>query len=702
MNKTFILIFFLLIPLLLTSKHQPEAHATGLPFFYKRIVKLEFPKNEKLPNPENDKFVLQYISDELINLAEGETLTMLAKRSNAHSIHILTQQSYKGYPVYGAQFKINYQKNGKILSYSNGFFSIPNELKAIATEPGNLDERAIVQQWLSDKNWTIEQLDITPTWLFWNGQLQAVLKINVNDPEEAYFSEWLVNAQGQSISEKDLNSYQGSRATANATVFFPDPVSSAETYYGGDYIDSNDWDNPALTNELKNVTIDVFHNSLTGTYHLQSNFLKIEDLGSPNIAPPAPNNPNFNFTRGQNSFEAVNTYYHIQRFAKHIESLGFNNLLIDQVEVDANGKTDDQSIFSPMNPPKIYFGEGGIDDAEDANVVVHEYGHYLSHAAAPFTNSGFDRTGIDEGLCDYFAVSYSKADNVFRWFDVFTWDGHNEFWSGRSAQSTKKYPDDMVSSYHLNGEILSSAMMRIQNEIGKNAADAIMVQVIYSLYENMKMINAGNLILQADTILFSGAHYCSIFNILNEYGLTDSEFLINACLRKDNSIALPKLDDKKICAGESVSLMDESKIDSTYSYLWSENSTKLIYQNQTVPVVSPIKNSIYELEVRASDGRFNTVEMMVLIEKCDFDYINTLGFAEGSAPMKIALPERISLRPEWIRLIDFNGRVIGKWNIDNSSENWELSPDIVPSGVYILQLRINNGDYKTKKVLRLN
>ncbi|MEX2589319.1 MAG: T9SS type A sorting domain-containing protein, partial [Chitinophagales bacterium] len=200
-----------------------------------------------------------------------------------------------------------------------------------------------------------------------------------------------------------------------------------------------------------------------------------------------------------------------------------------------------------------------------------------------------------------------------------------------------------------------------------------------------------------------GAHYCSIFNILNEYGLTDSEFLINACLRKDNSIALPKLDDKKICAGESVSLMDESKIDSTYSYLWSENSTKLIYQNQTtVPVVSPNNNTVYELEVRASDGRFNTVEMMVLIEKCDFDYINTLGFAEGSAPMKIALPERIPLRPEWIRLIDLNGRVIGKWNIDNSSESWELSPDIVPSGVYILQLRINNGDYKTKKVLRLN
>lgn len=703
MKKTLLLFIIILSSwLIAAAKHSNSELKTGLDFFYNRGVELEFPKNLYLPNPENDKLNLQFISSNLISKEEGVTLEVLAKKNNNHSKHILIQQNLKGYPVYGAQFKINYLNKGKILSYSNGFFSIPENLINNVTEPKSLDTKVIIQKWLSDKSWTNKQLTVTPLWLYLDDDLQPILQVIVNVPEEVYFSEWLVDANGNTIAEKDLNRYLG-RATATAKVFNPDPLTTAETFYGGNYIDSNDVEISALNNELKTVSIDVYFDNLSNTYQLISDFLRIVDMGQPSIAPPTPSTAEFNYTRGEDQFEAVNAYYHIQRFANYIESIGFDQLLTDQIMVDGNGRVDDQSIFSPSNPPRINFGEGGVDDAEDADVVVHEYGHYVSHAAAPFTNEGFERTGIDEGLCDYFAASYSKADKEFRWFDVFTWDGHNEYWTGRSANTSKVYPEDLSSSsIHSNGEILSSAMMKIQEMIGRDKTDAIMVQAIYSFSSNMDMLDAGRLILQADTVLFSGENYCTIYSSLNEHGLVDSDFSLNACLRKDNSIVVPVLSDISICAGETTALMDNPNLDSTFSYFWRENYTNLINQDNEVPEVSPENSSVYQLEVRASDGRYNTAEMNVFVERCDFDYINTMGFAEGSAPMLILLPEKNSLRPKWVRLIDLSGKVNSKMNVDATSESMEIKPDIVPPGVYIIQMHTNEGKYVTKKVLRLN
>jgi hypothetical protein len=189
------------------------------------------------------------------------------------------------------------------------------------------------------------------------------------------------------------------------------------------------------------------------------------------------------------------------------------------VDAHALNGTDNSNFSSGSNPPRLSFGQGGVDDAEDADVIVHEYGHAIMHSAAPFTNTGTERRAMDEAIGDYFASSYSRHSSAFRWADVFTWDGHNEFWDGRSTVSTKHYPEDLQQNIYSDAPIWSATLMQIWNDIGRDATDAIMLQAAYSFSGGMTMPQAALLFLQADTLLFEGAHFTPIHQHMYDRGL---------------------------------------------------------------------------------------------------------------------------------------------------------------------------------------
>ena len=70
-------------------------------------------------------------------------------------------------------------------------------------------------------------------------------------------------------------------------------------------------------------------------------------------------------------------------------------------------------------------GTGGVDDGEDADVIVHEYGHSLQDQAAE--NSLRKREGqtMGEGFGDYMAAAMSTLTTGGSEFDtcIFDWDG---------------------------------------------------------------------------------------------------------------------------------------------------------------------------------------------------------------------------------------------------------------------------------------
>jgi hypothetical protein len=108
----------------------------------------------------------------------------------------------------------------------------------------------------------------------------------------------------------------------------------------------------------------------------------------------------FSFGRSSPFFEQTMAYYQVTRAQEYIQGLGFTgpagineepqNLLPDVIP-------DDNAFYDGFDDV-IVFGTGGVDDAEDADIIWHEYGHAMQDAqfGLPFPFS--DMGAVGEGF----------------------------------------------------------------------------------------------------------------------------------------------------------------------------------------------------------------------------------------------------------------------------------------------------------------
>src|SRR6185503_15856368 len=154
-------------------------------------------------------------------------------------------------------------------------------------------------------------------------------------------------------------------ATGTGRVFDPDPESktASELPDGSDANAGIPFPGAYDTRTLLDIT------NTAGTYSLNGPFARMIDFESPASAPITATHPDsFQFQRNPQSFEEVMVYYTIDSFQRYIQSLGFTNANNRVQELDAHGLSDaDNSHYVPSST-RIAFGDGGVDDAEDADV----------------------------------------------------------------------------------------------------------------------------------------------------------------------------------------------------------------------------------------------------------------------------------------------------------------------------------------------
>lgn len=359
---------------------------------------------------------------------------------------------------------------------------------------------------------------ISKVWKFQSGEWQALLKVSVIDDIAAFAEYRYFDANYQEVFRSDNAArFEGKDSVILANVFFPDPLTSSQMPYGGTYLDFNDADSPALNNERvwRPVIVDFFNDS----FFLRDSVLHFVELENPVSQQPILLSPSADFTRNQQEFEFVNAYYHLQTWIRRVHDLGYP-LPGQSIQVDphaANGA--DVSGFTPaFGEMALLFGEGGIDDAEDADVLVHELGHALSYSVAPGTNNGIERTSFEEGNCDYFAMSYSRQISNFGWEKTFNWDG-NVTWQGRIVNTPKVMPANYTSNKYSNAEVWVAALREIYDSVGPDISDRLVLCALYNQVTNMTFSQMANNCLQCDSILNNGANGTLIFNAMNTRGL---------------------------------------------------------------------------------------------------------------------------------------------------------------------------------------
>ncbi len=307
-------------------------------------------------------------------------------------------------------------------------------------------------------------------------------------------------------------------ADGTGYVYRPNPLSET-----GDLTltDNNDNDSAALTAARRLVTLQ----GLDGSGRLVGDYVDVyNDSGYLANQPSL----DFDYTRSQDEFEEVNAYYHIDHAQRNLQALGFDGArtIVDfPIEVNVSGTTMDNSWYTPGDKT-ITYGTGGVDDAEDGDIIIHEYGHAVLYDIVPGFGLGGQAGAIGEAYSDMLAASTPTEDSeLIDRACVGAWDA-TSYDSGsppclRRVDGHKHYPEHWVGEVHDDGEIWSGAMWNLYTAtgLGRDGGIQLLTEAAFSYSPSESFEQSANAILAADQDLHGGSHAAELNRVLIWHGL---------------------------------------------------------------------------------------------------------------------------------------------------------------------------------------
>lgn len=442
-----------------------------------------------------------------LNIQDNHTFNMLFSRAGLAGETFRFYQVMNGIQVFDAEVTIHVSNRNVVTFHTSTYDA---SIETISTIPSITKSKALE---IAKKNIRTEAIAFKSEELFiYNKTGSTILAYVIRiDPQKTPIGSWeiVVNAQtGEvlSVIDRAFNHKEKKKETekqkviaknnnmmlvnGSGFVFETDPLTATQNEYGGQYIDNNDATNTALDAARTNVPLlDITQSG--GQFFLTGPFAEIVDFQSPNKGLFSQTSSTFNFNREQDGFEAVNVYYHIDKSMRYINNTLGIVLMPYQyntgVKADPSGQNgaDNSQYFDSSG--SLTFGEGCVDDAEDADVILHELGHGLHDWV---TNGGLSQVnGLSEGSGDYWANSYKRslglwATNAAARNWVFGWDGHNACWNGRTTVYGAQYPGGLVGQIHTDGQMWATTLMEVWEDIGREKTDK-------AFLEGLGMTNSG-------------------------------------------------------------------------------------------------------------------------------------------------------------------------------------------------------------------
>ncbi len=402
---------------------------------------------------------------------------------------------------------------------------------------GSLPQTLSLERWLSDVFDDVQQPVVVPapSTMAWFPHQQGLIKVKLTTYRTGAFSYWHVWSRGEQVY---LVRPRQLRNVNVGKVFLPNPIVSSG---GQDLRDQDDQDNAVAIGFYDDVALLA----LTENQPVLINgaFSQSQDLSAPH-GELANSSDNFLFTRSNPWFEEINIYHHIHRAQSYLQAIGITELQNRPIPFDAHGLDGaDASQFSVWSDPagSLEFGDGGVDDAEDADVIYHEYFHALHFAIAgdllfdasfnlqlPVHQRTNEAGAIAEGCADYFTHSLTrelKAANDTDIYALMQWNAAGQHpedgppFYVRRCDVEGIYPTAITGARHQDGQLISSTLVDIRQQIGQQDTDELLMLALSILAPRPLFRDLAIAIMEADDFIFDGTHFDQISNAFSARGI---------------------------------------------------------------------------------------------------------------------------------------------------------------------------------------
>jgi len=422
-------------------------------------------------------------------------------------------QAADGVPVYGAELKVHFNREGRVVGLTNS--SVPSAKlgsmshsvgaeQAVASARSHVPAGPVDAPESGDLPLPSTKLVIyaetgTPT-LAW--------EVILYTPGPTW--QVFVHAKTRAVlaPARDLNRY----ATGTGQVFLVNAVVATRDNTLRDHNDAASAVPPSAYRSVSLLGLDGT-GFLDGSYASSSATKRRVSSAS----------ETFIFDRSNDGFSETMGYYFLDYAQRYIQSLGFSSVNNRQQVFSVDRYKKDNSSYD-SSKKTITYGTGGVDDAEDAEVIWHEYGHSIQDNQVPGFGTSLEAASIGEGFGDYGAGSVgAQLSGGFQDLCIADWDATSYSTTSppclRRLDSTKHYPEDIVGDVHDDGEIWSAALWQIRTAIGAVKSDTVILQHHFLLTAGASFNQAANaLVTAASNLHYTTREVNAIKSILQNRG----------------------------------------------------------------------------------------------------------------------------------------------------------------------------------------
>lgn len=299
--------------------------------------------------------------------------------------------------------------------------------------------------------------------------LRSVMNVNVETSNpDGKWATYIDAETGELIWQFNLYEHENVTGTAHGNIYqltpwgpeLDRPFQKERIYFNGTYIS---------TNSDGEFSINVSSETTFGS-RLRGPWINVIDWTGPEPYEEFTASPgevlDFYWTDDNSEASERNAFYHgtvAHEYVKDIES-GFTGvdhqitIYVDDYSQSCNGYWGGDWI-------RLYGeGDGCVNYAEVADVIIHEYGHAIM--GAQYGSYYPSSSAISEALPDYYAGTVTN--NYYMCAGCYGPGSYN-----RSINNNLVYPDDLIGEVHYDGLPLVGALWDTREVLGRTYTDTL-------------------------------------------------------------------------------------------------------------------------------------------------------------------------------------------------------------------------------------